>query len=159
MFRFDAQNYIFSGKNTIVFLIPAHLREKIGCTCVLLPQGEVVTQDLAYFLLTLGMKMALRALQLPKVRGLRCGLGDDVGIGAVSVGSFGSGQGAEDYQYDESYNGYNHKEGYDSGCSVDEFLFAVYFLCLGWLVYLTEHTWFNSNRISIGLVIEESLTT
>ena len=62
MFRFDAQKYIFSGKNTIVFLIPAHLREKIGRTCVLLPQGEVVTQDLAYFQLTLGMKMVLRAL-------------------------------------------------------------------------------------------------
>ena len=101
-----------------MFLIPAHLREKIGRTCVLVPQGAGVTQDLAFFLLTLGMKMALRALQLPKVRCLRCGLGDDVGIGAVSVGSFGSGQGAEDYQYDESYKGEDHKEGHDSGCSV-----------------------------------------
>ena len=54
MFRFDAQNYTISGKNTIVFLIPAHLREKIGCTCVLLPQGAGVAQVLAFFLLTLG---------------------------------------------------------------------------------------------------------
>ncbi len=52
-------------------LSPPDLRERNGPTCVMIPQGQGATQVLAYFRLTLGREMALRALWFPKVGGQR----------------------------------------------------------------------------------------
>ena len=62
---------LYIGVEGIFLCVPPlmHLREEMSRTCVLTPYGKGCTRDIAYFLLTLGMKMALRAFWLPKVRG------------------------------------------------------------------------------------------